>query len=410
MPSSPVAPLDALEQWLPPEVISVVERETPIPTIAQLAGAKAMEDPGLVRGDIGQIVGIDPELEVLYGPPVGLPDLRAAVADMYQRALGWTHDDTPLTAANVTICTGAAEALTLLFKCFAKDRTVGLLRGHWENYRNGVDLAGGRTVIVDVFDEAGNFTPDGLEAQIREHDVRVLVANFPCNPTGAVLDAHEMAQLAQVAERTGIIVMADEVYARLRYDGKPPETLVRYAPGHAISLSSASKEYLLPGARVGYVVSARSEVTDRVLRKLVRANTASPNVLGQKRLLSCLNADLADMRAGRPPALITRIRDEMAKRRTRLVEILERHDMSLVGRSGHAPVGTIFLMAALPSWFPRDDTAFSEEAIAAGAVSTIPGSAFGIPSSVRFSYGAMTLEALERLDSNLTAFKASFAS
>lgn len=405
MSPQPPAPLDSLDRWLPPEIATIVERQTPIPTIAALAGAKVTTTPSLVRGDIGQIVGVDADREVLYGPPVGLPELRDAIAEMYTRSFGWTRDDDPLSGANVTICTGAAEALSLLFKCFAKDRVVALMRGHWENYSNGVDLAGGRTVIVDVFDDDGNLAPEALEKQIREHDVSVLVANFPCNPTGAVLDADETAALARVAERTGIVVISDEVYARLRYDGRAPETLVRHAPGHAVSLSSASKEYLLPGARTGYVVSARPELTDKVLRKLVRANTASPNVLGQRMLLERLSSDLEDQRAGRPPALLTKIRDTMGERRKRLVEILAGTGMRTVGRPAHEPMGTIFLMAALPEWFPGDDDAFSREAIEAGAVSTVPGSSFGIPGAVRFSYGAMTLEALDRLGTNLAEFR-----
>ena len=158
---------------------------------------------------------------------------------------------------------------------------------------------------------------------------------------------------------------------------------------------------------VNVVVSARTELTDRVLRKLVRANTASPNVLGQRMLLERLEQDLADQRAGRAPTLLHRIRDEMGARRARLVTLLASHGFTPVGRPGHEPMGTIFLMAALPDWFPRDDDAFSREAIEAGAVSTIPGSSFGIPGAVRFSYGAMTLDALERLDAHLAAMRTS---
>jgi aspartate/methionine/tyrosine aminotransferase len=173
-----------------------------------------------------------------------------------------------------------------------------------------------------------------------------------------------------------------------------------------VSIGSASKEYLVPGARVGFVVSTRTDLTDRVLRKLVRANTASPSVLGQVQVQGMLDADLEDMRAGRPPTLAMKIREAMRARRDALLAVLERHGMAPVGRPGHRSEGTIFLMAALPSWWTGDDVSFVEAAIARGLFSAIPGSAFGLPGSVRLSFGATQLRDIERLDAHLGAFRA----
>ena len=152
---------------------------------------------------------------------------------------------------------------------------------------------------------------------------------------------------------------------------------------------------------MGYVSSRRAALTDRVLRKLVRANTASPNVLGQQRLLEFLGKDVADLREGKPPGLLTKVRDAMKARRDSLLEVLAKHEMPCMGRPGHQPEGTIFLMAGVPRWFDGDDAAFADRALEAGAVSVVPGSAFGIPSSVRFSYGGMTVDQIAQLDENL---------
>ncbi len=394
-----LAPLDRLESLLPAHVLAVAGRDTPIPTIAQRAKEMALERPELVRADIGQVVGVAPELEVLYGPPVGLEPLRAAVAELYRRSFGLDG----LEPANVAICTGAAEGLSLAFACFGHERDVGLPRGHWENYQNGVELARGRAHVVDFFDTSGRFDPAGLSRQIRDRGLAALVANFPCNPTGAVLTAEETARLAEVAIDTGVVLIADEVYARLRYDDTPPQSLLKHAPRHVVSIGSASKEYLLPGGRVGYLVSYSVELVDRVFRRLIRANTASPNVLGQERLLALLGADLDDLRAGRPAGLIERIRVEMRRRRDAMLDTLARHQMPHHGRR---PEGTIFLMAALPPWFEGDDTAFASAALEAGCMSCIPGSAFGLPGCVRLSFGATTLQDIARLDVALTRWRA----
>ncbi len=407
-----LAPLDRLDEILPARVRVVAARETPIPTIAVRARAAATRMPGLVRGDIGQVVGVDPSVEVLYGPPAGIDALRAGLAETWNRTFGLADGTVAglpggLTADHVAVCTGAAEGLSLLFKCFAEDRTVALPRGHWENYTNGVEMAGGRAVTVDYFDARGALDATGLARALRAEKVSALVANFPCNPTGAALSAEECQQLARVAEDTGVVLIADEVYARLRYDGLPPVTMLKYAPGHAVAVSSASKEYLLPGARVGFVLSARAYLTNVVMRKLIRANTASPGILGQERLLGLVQAEVADLRAGREPALLGRIRGEMHRRRDALVTVLARHGFSTVGRPNHGPAGTIFLMAALPGWWAGTDEEFVEAALEAGCVSAIPGAAFGLPGAIRLSYGAMSLEDITRLDGNLAAFQSS---
>lgn len=391
---------------LPAHVREVVERATPIPSIAAAAGARAAEDPGMVRADIGQILNLDADLEVPYGPPVGLAPLREALAETYSRAHG-LEGEAALGAENVCVTTGAAEGLSLLFRCFAQGQRVALPRAHWSNYRNGVALAGGEAVMVDFFDAEGALDVEGLRRQLRDHGASLLVANFPCNPTGAVLSADEAGALAAMVRDEGLLCVADEVYDRLRYDGVEALSLLPLAPDHVVSVGAASKEYLLPGARVGWVLSASATLTDRILRKVLRASSASPNVLGQRRALALIEADLEDLRAGRAPAVLTRVREAMRARRDRLLEVLERHQMPAVGRPGHRPEGTIFLMASVPGWFSGDDAAFAEAALEAGCVSTVPGHAFGMPGSVRFSYGGLDVEAIDRLDANLAALRAS---
>ena len=401
-----LGPLFRLEQVLPSHVRAVADRATPIPTLAQAAKQQRAEHTEMVRADIGQVVGVKPKDEILYGPPVGLTPLRQALAELNNRSFSlpgaWPDKPAGLAAANVVVCTGAAEALSLCFECFGSDRTVGVPRGHWSNYDNAIALSRGQLRQIDFFDDRGRFSAAALQKQLQAQKLHALVANFPCNPTGAVLDAEETAKLAAVIRDTDIVLIADEVYARLRYDGVPPQSLLRDAPGHTVSIGSASKEYLMPGGRVGYLLSANADLTDRVMRKLVRARTASPNVMAQQKLLQHLHGDLAAMRDGHPPLLIERIRSTMQRRRDSLVEQLRSVDMPPLGRR---PDGTIFLIASLPPWWKHDDNAFCEQAIALGLFSAIPGSAFGLTGAVRFSFGAMTDDDIRRLPSRIALFR-----
>ncbi len=401
-------PLRRIVDELPDALRGIIERETPIPSIAQGAAAKVIECPGLVRADIGQISGLDASLEVLYGSPVGLDRARELVAESWNLTFGLPGRDgfgDGLKKANIAITTGAAEALANALRATASGHVVAIPSAHWENYLNGVEAAGGTAVSVEFFDERGDLDVDGLRTALDSAGAKVLLVNFPANPTGAVLSPDEAKALADLAIERDLIVVADEVYSRLRFDGVPPQSLLTYAPEHVISISSASKEYLIPGARVGYAISALPEVTDRVIRKLVRTSSGSPNVLGQERLIAMLEQDLADLRQGRAPTIFTRVLEEMKRRKQKLMKVLTKHDFHSRGRAGHGPEGTIFLMVGVPAWFDGGDDAFARATLEAGCVSCVPGSAFGMPNAVRFSYGGMTEEAIARLDDNLTRFR-----
>ncbi|MEM7261787.1 MAG: pyridoxal phosphate-dependent aminotransferase [Planctomycetota bacterium] len=403
-------PLNRLRGELPSHLKGLVERQTPIPSIAQRAGAKQKEVPTLVRADIGQISGLDPELEVLYGSPVGLERTRELIAESWNLSFGLAGREgfgDGLTPANVAVTTGAGEALAVSLRAAAHDAIVAIPTIHWENYLNGVQAAKGSVAPVKFFDDEGRLDTDHLREQIRECGARVLLSNFPANPTGAVLSEDEARSLGRMAEELDLVVISDEVYVRLRYDGQPPQTLLTAAPDHVIAVGAASKEYLMPGARVGYAISAHTEVTDFVLRKLIRTASGSPNVLGQARLNQLLESDVADLRAGREPGILTKVRDEMASRRAALVEVLTKHGFPLRGRPKHEPQGTIFLMVGLPDWFDGSDEEFVERALESGCVSCVPGGAFGLPGALRFSYGGMTEQAIVQLDSNFERFRSS---
>lgn len=403
-------PLDQLDSVISETAREIVERASPIPVISGAAAIKAAEGKGLVRADIGQISGLSEDDEVPYGPPVGLEHLRELIAETWNRTFHLADVDgigrDGLVAANVAITTGAAEALTLLFRIFAEHKTVLLPRGHWENYANGVALACGRVVVADYFDSDGQLNIEDLRSVIEAEGVNVVLSNFPANPTGAVLSSDEATRLGELARTTSTILIADEVYSRLRFDGQAPISLLTAAPERTITVTSASKEYLIPGARVGAVLCARSELTDQILRKMIRANSASPNTLGQRRLAATLEKDLEDLRVGQPPTLVSQVRDAMNERRMALIAVLKNHGFETIGRPGHSPMGTIFLMAALPSWWTGDDREFAEKALESHCVSVIPGSAFGLPGSVRFSYGGLDLQTIRQLDQNLKAFRA----
>ncbi|MEE4271459.1 MAG: pyridoxal phosphate-dependent aminotransferase [Thermoanaerobaculales bacterium] len=374
-----------------------------IPAIAARAKAAAEEHPDFIRGDQGQVVGIRPDLEIYYGPSSGLPELRHAVARFWTRAYGLGAavglPEGGLTAENVAVVSGATEGIAILMRLLAPGHRVGVQRWFWGNYRNLIAHAGGEPVVYDLFTDDGRFAVDAIEAAVDERDIRVLIINAPANPTGDTLDDRELAELADLARRRKLVIVADEVYNWIRYDAEP-RSFLGFAPERTIVVGAASKEYLIPGARTGYLISSDTTLAGEWLPRMIRCSSSSPNVLGQRTALDMLAPDVEDLEAGRPPRLLLEIRRELERRRDRMAEALQNTGWTLITRDGKAPRGGISMFARLPEGFD-DDRAFLDRAMELGLFSAIPGSAFGASGCVRFGYAGMTVEQIGRLEKHL---------
>jgi len=360
-----------------------------IPQIAAKAKAAAAAHPGFIRGDQGQVVGVMPDREVYYGPSSGLPELRRLVGCFWTLAYGLRgRDGLPedgLEAEHVAIVSGATEGLAILMRVLAPDRAVGVQRYHWGNYRNIIAHAGGEVVTLDFFAPDGSFDLAGLTATIKASNVRTLLVNFPANPTGDVLSDDELAALAELAREQDLILVSDEVYNWIRYDDTP-RTLLTFAPERTLVIGAASKEYLIPGARF----------SGEWMPRLIRSTSSSPNVLGQRLTIEMLEADVADLEAGRTPAILGAIKEELRSRRDAMVEALRSEGFEIVSRHDGVPRGGISLLARLPDGV-EDDVAFIDTAIGMGRFSAIPGSAFGAPGCIRFGYAGISLDGIKRL-------------
>ena len=394
---------DHIARSVSPTVRRTLDTAPIIPAIAARAKVAAAANPDFIRGDQGQVVGVRPDLEIYYGPSSGLPELRHAVARFWTLAYGLAGSDglpaDGLTADNVAVVSGATEGLAILMRLLAPGHRVAVQRWFWGNYRNLIAHAGGEVVVVDLFSDDGRFAADSLAATIEEQRIRVLVLNVPANPTGDVLDDSELAELAELARRHDLVVVADEVYNWIRFDDSP-RSFLTFAPERTVVVGAASKEYLIPGARTGYILAIDSTFADEWLPRMIRSTSSSPNVLGQRAALEMLSADVDDLEHGRSPHLLLAIRDELQRRRDRMTTALRHTGWTLLTRDGRVPRGGISMFARLPAGLD-DDRAFLDLALELGLFSAIPGSAFGAPGCVRFGYAGMTVDQIDRLEEHL---------
>ncbi len=185
-----------------------------------------------------------------YPPVHGLPDLRAAIAEHQQRFYGLALDP----ATDVVVTTGASEAIqsSLLALCDAGDEVV-VFEPWFDIYAVGIALANATRVSVPLRPPAFRPDIDALRAAVTDR-TRVLLLNSPHNPTGVVFTREELQSIADIAIEHDLIVISDEAYEHLWYDGHP-HIPIATLPGMAertVTIGSAGKSFSFTGWKVGW--------------------------------------------------------------------------------------------------------------------------------------------------------------
>ncbi|MFN2559964.1 MAG: pyridoxal phosphate-dependent aminotransferase [Jatrophihabitans sp.] len=188
-----------------------------------------------------------------YPPGPGIPELRQAISAHQHRRYGLEYD--PDTEVLVTA--GATEAIAAAVMAFAgPGDEVVLFEPYYDSYAACVTLAGAhrRTVTIERDGTGWGFDPGALQRAVGPR-TKVLVLNTPHNPTGTVFTPDDLAEIAAVAIRHDLVVIADEVYEHLIFDGRT-HTPIATLPGmreRTVTISSAGKTFSVTGWKIGWV-------------------------------------------------------------------------------------------------------------------------------------------------------------
>lgn len=196
-----------------------------------------------------------------YAPSPGTPELTAAIAEHQRRCYGLTYD----AASEVTVTAGASEALFAALQALVgPGDEVLLFEPFYDSYRAGVAAAGATARVVTL--EAPDFCYDreALERAITPA-TRVLLVNTPHNPSGKVFRRDELEHLVEVAERHDLILLSDEVYEHLVFEGEHvPTASLPGAFERTVTISSAGKTFSFTGWKIGWACAP--EPLTRALR------------------------------------------------------------------------------------------------------------------------------------------------
>jgi methionine transaminase len=208
-----------------------------------------------------------------YPPMAGVAPLRQAIARKIDTLYGRSYD----ADREITVTAGATQALlTAVLCCVHPGDEVIVIEPMYDSYVPSIELAGGKPVFVSL--EAPDYALpfDKIAAAITPK-TRLLMINTPHNPTGRVWRAEDMRKLEEIVRGTNVLILSDEVYEHMVYDGAPHESVSRYPElaQRSFVVSSFGKTFHVTGWKVGYV--AAPEALTAEFRKVHQFNVFTVN-------------------------------------------------------------------------------------------------------------------------------------
>lgn len=186
-----------------------------------------------------------------YTPTPGIPELREAICADYKKRFGLNY-----TPADVLVGSGAKPLLyCALASLINTDDEVIVIAPAWVSYVEQIHLCGGREVIVESGDTQHCPSIERLRAAVTDR-TKCIMINSPNNPSGAVYNETTLKAIAELAIEKDLVIINDEIYERLVYDGQYAQILQTCpeAADRVININGVSKAYAMTGWRIGYAL------------------------------------------------------------------------------------------------------------------------------------------------------------
>jgi methionine aminotransferase len=209
-----------------------------------------------------------------YAPMQGVPALREAIAQKVEMLYSAKYDP----ESEVTVTAGATQALfTAITALVAEGDEVIILEPAYDCYVPAIELAGGVPVFVQMDLRSQNLVDWERMKKLVNQRTRMIIINTPHNPSGRVLTAEDLARLQKLTDKTDIVILSDEVYEHIIFDGMEHQSVARYPKlaERSLIVSSFGKTYHNTGWKVGYVLGPQELM--REFRKTHQFNVFSVN-------------------------------------------------------------------------------------------------------------------------------------
>jgi aspartate aminotransferase len=320
-----------------------------------------------------------------YTPSAGIPELRQAIADKFKRENGLTYKPSQV----IVSCGGKHSCYNVILATCQEGDEVIIPAPYWLSYPEMVKLAAATPVILQTTDRTEfKVTPEQLQQAITPQ-TRLFILNSPSNPTGTVYTPAEINALGDICVEKGVLIMSDEIYEHLLYDGAVHKSVASMSPAHfehTIVVHGFAKAWSMTGWRLGFL--AAPEPIAKAIDAIQSHSTSNPTSFAQKGAVAALTGPQDHLKGWLA---------EYDKRRTYAWKKLN----SIPRLSCVNSRGAFYLFPNI-SQTGLKSTDFCAKLLEEEKVAAVPGIAFGADDYIRLSYATSMgniekgLERLER--------------
>ena len=321
-----------------------------------------------------------------YTPSSGIPELRQAVADKFQRDYGVAYEPSQI----IVSCGGKHSCFNVIYAtCEAGDEVI-IPAPYWLSYPEMAKLAGAKPVILDTTDETEfKVTPEQLREAITP-STKLFILNSPSNPTGSVYSADEIKALGDVCVEKGVLIMSDDIYEKLVYDGATFTSVTTFSEehlAHTIIVHGLAKAYSMTGWRIGFLAAPKPIA--QAINAVQSHSTSNATSFAQKGAVAALNG---------PQDHLDEWLGEFDERRRYAAGQLN----NMPGISCINSKGAFYLFPNMAGTGLKSGE-FCERLLEEAKVAAVPGIAFGADNNFRISY-ATGMENIQTGMDRLEAF------
>ncbi|QGY40132.1 aminotransferase class I/II-fold pyridoxal phosphate-dependent enzyme [Pseudodesulfovibrio cashew] len=319
-----------------------------------------------------------------YTHSLGIPELREAVAEDYQKRYGVDVDP-----ANIAVTQGTSPAMLALFSAILEEGDKVITSDPcYACYDNFITFAGAEPVKITVTEEDSfQLRVSAIREAVEANDnVKAILINSPANPTGTLLSEERLKGIAALAEEKGLWVVSDEIYHGLVYEGTE-HSILEYTD-RAFVLNGFSKLYAMTGWRLGYVIAPPDFM--RTLQTVCQNFFISANTMAQWGGVAALKEADED---------VARMKETYNKRRVYMLERLKGMGFDIK----HDPTGAFYVlvnMRHLAAKFDGSSLALAYDILKKAKIGVTPGIDFGEGAEgfIRFSYATSLDDIREGMD------------
>ena len=322
-----------------------------------------------------------------YTDVKGIEPLREAVSQKYQKEYGLSY-----RKEDVIVSCGAKHSIYNLLQAVVNPGDEVLIPApYWVSYSDMALLAGGIPKLITTNEATGfRIKPEQLQAALTPK-TRVFFLNSPCNPTGASYNREELLAIGAILERHDCLILADDIYEKIIYDGFQVHNIVALCPAlreRTIIVNGVSKTYAMTGWRIGYALGPSDVVA--AAGKIQSQSTSNPTSIAQAAALEAIR--------GPQDEVATMVR-EFQKRRNAIVEKLN----AIPGIHCLKPEGAFYVFPNIRQLLGKtchgkkltSPCDIADYLLDEAKVAGVPGEDFGSREHIRFSY-ATSFEDIEK--------------